>query len=151
MEKDLHQPPYDRRLISQIYKELKTLDINKSNNPIKNGVQINRKFSKEALLQKLMETDAETHQTWNGAGESCGWGGGRVGGATGVKVTTRVRTRVWMLLYPTSQYKIQFEMCGDAFHFQCLFLSSNCSWWHGWQLKINFPHVIARCYFLSAF
>ena len=26
-------------------------------------VQINRKFSKEALLQKLMETDAETHQT----------------------------------------------------------------------------------------
>jgi hypothetical protein len=63
VEKDLHQPPYDRRLISQIYKELKTLDINKSNNPIKNGVQINRKFSKEALLQKLMETDAETHQT----------------------------------------------------------------------------------------
>jgi hypothetical protein len=35
MVKDLHQPQPDRELISKIYKELKKLDINKLNNPIK--------------------------------------------------------------------------------------------------------------------
>ena len=38
-ERIFNNPKSDRRLISNIYKELKKLDSRNSNNPIKNGVQ----------------------------------------------------------------------------------------------------------------
>jgi hypothetical protein len=40
-------PKSNRGLISNIYKELKKLDSRKSNNPIKNGIELNKEFSEE--------------------------------------------------------------------------------------------------------
>jgi hypothetical protein len=40
-------PKYDRGLISNIYKELKKLYSKESNNHIKNGTVLNKKFSTE--------------------------------------------------------------------------------------------------------
>jgi hypothetical protein len=40
-------PKSGRGLISNIYKELKKLDSRKPNNPIKNGIQLNKEFSTE--------------------------------------------------------------------------------------------------------
>ena len=46
--KDLYQS--DRGLISNIYKELKTLDFREPNNPIKKwGTELNKEFSHEEL------------------------------------------------------------------------------------------------------
>jgi hypothetical protein len=50
-ERIFTNPTSDRRLISKIYKELKKLDTNKPNNPIKRwGAELNRDFSTEESL-----------------------------------------------------------------------------------------------------
>jgi hypothetical protein len=47
-ERIFSNPISDRGLISKIYKQLKKLDTNKSNNPIKNrGTELNREISAE--------------------------------------------------------------------------------------------------------
>jgi hypothetical protein len=46
--KDFTYPKSDRRLISNIYKELKKVDFRKSNNPIKKwDSELNKEFSPE--------------------------------------------------------------------------------------------------------
>jgi hypothetical protein len=52
----------DRRLKSKIYKELKKLDINKPNNPIKNwDTDLNREFSTEEA--EMAEKQLNGHAT----------------------------------------------------------------------------------------
>ena len=51
MRKILHQPYINRGLIPNIHRELKKLNTNKPNNPIKTWVtELNRKFSTEESL-----------------------------------------------------------------------------------------------------
>ena len=46
-EKIFTNPTSDRGLISNTYTELKKLDYREPNNPIKMGIELNRKFSTE--------------------------------------------------------------------------------------------------------
>jgi hypothetical protein len=55
-ERIFTNPKSDRRLISNIYKELKRLDSRNSNNPIKNGVQSLTKNSQLRNTEWLRST-----------------------------------------------------------------------------------------------
>lgn len=98
-----------------------------------------------------MEIDIQTHRQTLSGSQGILWMKGRKDWRSNRgQGHHKVRTKIWMLLYPTLQYKIHFEECGDIFHSQCLFSFLNHSWWHGRQLKTNFPHLLARCWILAS-
>jgi hypothetical protein len=49
-EKTFSNPKSDIELVSNIYKELEKLDSREPNNPIKNGVELNKEFSTDEFL-----------------------------------------------------------------------------------------------------
>ena len=51
-----YHPTSDRGIISKIYKELKEVDINIPNIPIKNGVQLETETSQQSNLKCLNDT-----------------------------------------------------------------------------------------------
>jgi hypothetical protein len=134
---------FTRRLISKFYKELKRLDINNPNNPVKKGgTELNREFSRglsnglKALREKfkvLRKIQIKTSLSFHFTPISVGTikGPGEVGegkkgprptrvslfsgqSGMGVLLTTYPLISGWAYLYPTLQGEVKGQPCLGA-------------------------------------